>query len=68
MIALTLSLGRILITLITGEIKALLQNKRNMIFPAWLGQNFFGHVAVHISQAEVAPGVVEGELLVVETQ
>ena len=32
------------------------------------GQNFLNHVAVHISQAEVAPGVVEGELLVVETQ
>ena len=66
MIVLALLLGRILITLVTGEIKALLQNKRNMIFPAWLGQNFFGHVAVDISQAEVATSVVEGELLVVQ--
>ena len=68
MIALALLLGRIFITLVTGEIKALLQNKRNMIFPAWLGQNFFGHVAVDISQAKIATGVIEGELLVVETQ
>ena len=66
MIALALLLGRIFITLVTGEIKALLQNKRNMIFPAWLGQDFFGHVAVDIGQAEVATSVVEGELLVVQ--
>ena len=66
MIALALLLGRILITLVTGQIKALLQNKRNMIFPAWLGQDFFGHVAVDISQAEVATSVVEGEFLVVQ--
>ena len=65
MIVLTLSLGRILITLITGEIKALLQNKRNMIFPAWLGQNFFGHVAVDISQAKVTTGIAVGKLLVI---
>ena len=66
MIALTLSLGRILITLVTGEIKVLLHNKRNMIFSAWLGQDFFYHVAMDISQAEVATSVVESELLVVQ--
>ena len=66
MIALALLLGCIFITLVTGEIKALLQNKRNMIFLAWLGQNFFHHVAVDISQAEVATRIVESEPLVVQ--
>ena len=33
-----------------------------------LGQNFFYHVAMDISQAEVAPRVVESELLVVQAQ
>ena len=66
MISLTLLLGRILITLVTGEIKGLLYNKRNMTISAWLGQNFSHHVAMDISQAEVATRVVESELLVVQ--
>jgi len=30
-----------------------------------LGQNFLGHVAVDISQSKIAPGIIEGQLLVV---
>ena len=66
MIALTQSVGSILVTLVTGEIKGLLYNKRNMTISAWLGQNFSHHVAMDISQAEVATSVVESELLVAQ--
>ena len=65
MIALTLSLGRILITLVTGEIKGLLHNKK-MIFLPSLRQNFFCHVAVDIGQAEVTAGIAVGKFLMVE--
>jgi hypothetical protein len=37
-----------------------------MTISAWLGQNFSHHVAMDISQAEVATSVVESELLVVQ--
>ena len=33
-----------------------------------LGQNFLGHVAVDISQAKIAPRIIEGQLLVVQAQ
>ena len=67
MIALTLSLGRILITLVTGEIKGLLHNKK-MIFLPSLRHNFFCHVAVDIGQAKVATGIAVGELLMIKPQ